>query len=506
MPNQQQAAKIDRWLTTLRKHRNYALRERSLGWDTNNKDVVVEIESGAAYAWGSYCELETNIERSACYPLTCPVQRHGVIPQDVGMMLKNSKGKTVWDNPGGIQSKVTTQLRSARDNFKEIDSDVLQRNLANLDTAYANYWKHGRGYPRFLKTLNSFEYKPKRVKLVSCIANYGVAYLPGIGNVKFHNSRDLSAVLQTRTCTIKRVGTIYYISILVDSPETLPALKTPASVVGIDVGINKLVALSDGSFIENKEITTNLPTARRLAMRQRAATRKKNGSKNKAKAYSKLLVQHHKLSLKRDGYNWQAASKIVKMADSVVRENLNIPNMVKRAKPKPDGKGGYKKNGAAAKSGLNKRILDCGWGDLFQKIAWLSAKAGKPVFAVNPRHTSQECPKCHHTDKGNRNGEKFVCRACGYSEHADTGASRKIAKKSGLSFPPNVSTSLDVSPERSRRANQKRLPADCGKVTPRKISTLLWVESRNLNLSELDSEKRGYQRDIKKTSGESPRL
>ncbi len=260
--------------------------------------------------------------------------------------------------------------------------------------------------------------------------------------------------------------------------------------MGIDVGINKLVALSDGSFIENREITTNLPTARRRRMRQRAATRKKNGSKNKAKAYSRLLVQHHKLSLKRDGYNWQAASKIVKIADSVVRENLNIPNMVKRAKPKPDGKGGYKKNGAAAKSGLNKRILDCGWGDLFQKIAWLSAKAGKPVFAVNPRHTSQECPKCHHTDKGNRDGEKFVCRACGYSEHADTGASRKIAKKSGLSFPPN----------------QKRLPADCGKVTPRKISTLLWIESRNLNLSELDSEKRGYQRDIKKTSGESPRL
>jgi putative transposase len=467
IPNQEQTAKIDRWLVTLRKHRNYALRERKQGWDNNNKGVAVEIGIGSVYAWASYCDLETQVEFGVCYPLTCPVQRHGVIPSDLGMMVKNSKGETVWDSAGGIQSKVTTLLRSYREDFKQIDSDVLQRNLANLDTAYSNYWKHGRGFPRFLKVLNSFEYKPKRVKLVSFTGNYGVAYLPGIGKVKFHNSRDLSIVAETRTCTIKRRGKFYYISILVDISESLPEEKIPSSVMGIDVGINRLVALSDGSFIENKEITTNLSTARRLAMRQRAASRKKKDSKNKSKAYSRLANQQHKLSLKRDGYNWQAATKIVKTADSVAREGLNIPNMVKRAKPKHDGKGGYKRNGVAAKSGLNKRILDCGWGDLFQKIAWLAAKAGKPVFAVNPRHTSQECPKCNHTEKGNRDGEKFVCRACGYAEHADTGASRKITKRGGLSFPPN----------------QRRLPADCGKVTPRKISTPLWVESRNLNLS-----------------------
>ncbi len=490
IPNQEQSTKMDRWLITLRKHRNYALRERKQGWETNNKDVVTEIETGSVYAFGSHCNLETRIEFGAYYPLTCPIQKHGVIPSDVGMMLKNSKGETGWDSPGGIQSKLTTRLRSFSPSFKEIDSDVLQRNLANLDAAYSNYWKHGRGFPRFVRVLDSFEYKPKRVKLVSFTANYGVAYLPGIGNVRFHNSRDLSFITQTRTCTIKRVGSSYYISILVDIPESLPDERHPSSIVGIDVGINKLVALSDGSFLENKEITTNPSTARRLAMRQRAASRKEKGSKNKSKAYSRLANQHHKLSLKRDGYNWQAANKVVKTANSVAHEDLNIPNMVKRAKPKHDGKGGYKKNGVAAKSGLNKRILDCGWGDIFEKITWLAAKAGKPVFAVNPRHTSQECPKCKHTEKGNRDGEKFVCRACGYAEHADTGASRKIALHGGLSFPPK----------------QKRLPADCGKVTPVKVSTPLWVESRNLNLSENLSEKKGYRRDIKKISGESPRL
>lgn len=117
--------------------------------------------------------------------------------------------------------------------------------------------------------------------------------------------------------------------------------------------------------------------------------------------------------------------------------------MVKRAKPKHDGKGGYLRNGTKSKTGLNQVILECAWGDLFSKIVWLAAKAGKPIIAVNPRHSSQVCPECGHIDKGNRKGEKFVCSQCGYADHADTKASREIAKRVGLTFPNSV------------------LPADC---------------------------------------------
>ncbi|MGB3205696.1 MAG: transposase [Crinalium sp.] len=249
----------------------------------------------------------------------------------------------------------------------------------------------------------------------------------------------------------------WYISMLVEIPGELPKLKAEIkSVVGIDVGVNRLVALSDGSFIENIRVTTNTRTARRLGIRQRAASRKINGSKNKTNAYQKLAKIQHKLAQKRDGYNWQAASKIIKTADAVGREDLKITNMVKRAKPKHDGKGGYQRNGASAKTGLNKVILDCGWGDLFNKIAWLATKLGKPVIAVDPKFSSQECPKCKHIDKSNRSGEKFLCTNCGYTDHADTKASRIVAKKVGLVFPEKV---------------KKTLLRDSEKVTPVKIST-----------------------------------
>jgi len=467
LPNQTQLCQIEDWLVTLRKHRNYALRERKVGFETNNKDS----DSSIIYAYGSYCDTESKIEYGSCCPLTCPVLKHGVIPQNLELATKETKVKDKetkeviavnvgWDSASGIQMKVTSQLRQTLSSFAAIDSCVLQRNIANLDTAYANFWKHHRGFPQFIRRLDSFEYKPGRVILRHIRKNYATAYLPGIGDVKFHNSRDLSLIQDLRTCTVKREGGNWYISMLVSISGVLPEVKSLSeckSVVGIDVGINKLVALSDGSFVENKRPTTNPRTARRLAMRQRAISRKQKGSKNRIKAVKKLGLQKHKLAQHRDGYGWQVAKVVVDTADAIAREDLRIKNMVKRAKPKHDGKGGYKRNGASRKTGLNRVILDAGWGDIFNKIAWLALKAGKPIIAISPKHTSQECPKCGHIDKANREGEKFLCIVCNFTDHADTKASRTIASRVGLVFPKK----------------QKTLRADCAKVTPNRHQSIV---------------------------------
>ncbi|MFL9458217.1 RNA-guided endonuclease InsQ/TnpB family protein [Tolypothrix bouteillei VB521301_2] len=452
---------MSQWLLTLRKHRNFALRQREIGYSTNNQNI----ENPVIYAIGSWCDIETRVEYGSCCPLTCPILKHGVIPENLNLALKTTKDVVKWDSASGIQMKVTTQLRHERENFCIIDSDVLQRNIAKLDSAFINFWKHGHGFPSYLRVLNSFEYKPGRVKLSSIRSTYAVIYLPGIGNVKMHNSRDLTVIKEVRTCSVKRSGGYWFISMLVDIPGELPKVKSldeVKSVVGVDVGVNKLAALSDGSFVENIRPATNDKTKRRLAIRQRAISRKKNGSHNKKKAYEKLARTRHKIALKRDGYNWQAATQVVKTADAIGRENLNIKGMIKRAKPKHDGKGGYKKNRCSRKSGLNKVILDCAWGDLFHKIAWLAVKSGKPVVAVNPRNSSRECPQCGHIDKNNRNGEKFICTNCQYTEHADIKASRTIALRVGLVFPKNI---------------KKTLPTDCGEVMPVKISLPLGGEA-----------------------------
>ncbi|MBR8833055.1 MAG: transposase [Stigonema ocellatum SAG 48.90 = DSM 106950] len=521
LPNQSQEATLEDWLVTLRKHRNYALRERTVGFESNNKDS----DSKIIYAYGSYCDLESRIEFGSCCPLTSPVLKHGIVPQNLELATKESKvidletKKVVdiiskWDSASGIQMKVTTQLRNSRDNFALINSAVLQTNIARLDTAFSNFYKFARGYPNFIRRLDSFEYKPGHVLLRHIRKNYATAYLPGIGDVKFHNSRDLTLIQDLRTCTIMRKGGDWYISMLVNIADVLPDLKPLEkckSIVGIDVGINKLIALSDGRFQENKRISTNKRTARRMAMRQRAISRKQKGSNNKIKAVKKLAKQQHKLAQHRDGYNWQVAKVVVDTADAVAKEDLNIKNMVKRAKPKhdgetalkegfppqatanPKGKGAYKRNNAAQKTGLNKVILDASWGDIFDKITWLALKAGKPVVEVSARHTSQECPKCGHIDLKNRLGEKFLCVVCNHVDHADTKASRTIGKRVGLVF----------------LKNKKTLPADCGKVTPSRYQSL-GVEIGNhasLNHRHVrETPTVGYLRDMAEPLKESHRL
>jgi putative transposase len=193
-----------------------------------------------------------------------------------------------------------------------------------------------------------------------------------------------------------------------------------------------------------------------LRIRQRRVNRKVKGSKNRSKAGILVAKLHKKIADKRSNYQWKAAQKIVETADAVVREDLNIKGMKSRCKSKKSSCR-FLPNGQSAKRGLNRSISDASWGDLFGKIGWLAAKQGKPVQAVNPRHTSQECSKCQHISKLNRDGEKFVCESCGHIDHADTQASRTINKRAEYKF-----VSKDV---KNRRTTRKCLPGDSRKVT-----------------------------------------
>ena len=73
-----------------------------------------------------------------------------------------------------------------------------------------------------------------------------------------------------------------------------------------------------------------------------------------------------------------------------------------------------------AKSGLNKSILDQGWGLLRRLLTYKQEWLGGTVVLVDPKYTSQKCPKCHIIDPGNRLSQSiFSCLKCQYTENAD---------------------------------------------------------------------------------------
>ncbi|MGW4420476.1 RNA-guided endonuclease InsQ/TnpB family protein, partial [Streptosporangium sp. NPDC004631] len=83
----------------------------------------------------------------------------------------------------------------------------------------------------------------------------------------------------------------------------------------------------------------------------------------------------------------------------------------------------------AQKSGLNRSILDAGWGVFLRVLAYKAESAGRELIAVNPAHTSRTCAHCGHIAKENRVTQAgFACTACGHTAHADVNAAINILR------------------------------------------------------------------------------
>jgi hypothetical protein len=67
-----------------------------------------------------------------------------------------------------------------------------------------------------------------------------------------------------------------------------------------------------------------------------------------------------------------------------------------------------------------------------KQMAWATAKRGMAAHTVKAAYSSQECSRCHYVDRANRpNQQTFLCRVCGYRNHADSNASQNLASRFG---------------------------------------------------------------------------
>ena len=165
-----------------------------------------------------------------------------------------------------------------------------------------------------------------------------------------------------------------YVSVKVEDPS-IPSFPTiPDSevrtVVGLDMGITKLVHCSDGSQYDNPKHSTNKRTRKRFEGKDSVdCLVKRKSSKNRKKTGKLIGRLHQKITNKREAFQWQLANKLTRKADAIVVEDLNISGMKKRCKPKEDvsNKGRFISNGQSRKKGLNLSISDASWYSLTPK-------------------------------------------------------------------------------------------------------------------------------------------
>jgi putative transposase len=315
-----------------------------------------------------------------------------------------------------------------REEYQDIHSQVLQDVLLRLERAFKAFFRRVRehaeepGYPRFQgrNRYDSFTY-PQGGFSLDVHEKRATLTLSKIGPIKVKLHRKLEGAM--KTVTIKHEAGQWYVvfSCEVEQPAPLPV----DSEVGIDLGVTHFAALSDGTFIESPRY---FPQAeKKLAKRQQALSRKKRGSHRRDKARKLVAKAHRKIKNQRRDFHQKHSTQLVKQHQTIVFEELEIQNLTKHAKPKQDENGTYLPNGAAAKSGLTKSILDAGWGQFQQMCVSKAAYAGRAVVFVNPRYTSQVCSQCGTVRKKSLEERWHSCE-CGCELDRDTNAAINILR------------------------------------------------------------------------------
>ena len=213
-------------------------------------------------------------------------------------------------------------------------------------------------------------------------------------------------------CTIYKFGTAkliskhgkYYLHIPVTYDVEESNISDICNVVGIDRGINFVVATYDSNhksgFVSGKAIKqkrANYSKLRKeLQMRQTPSSRRR----------LKAIGQRENRWMQ--DVNHCVSKALVKNNPKhtlfVLEDLSDIRKATERVKTK-------------------YRYVSVSWSffDLEQKLIYKARQNQSSVIKVDPHYTSQCCPICGHIEKANRNKKMhlFTCKSCGYKSNDD---------------------------------------------------------------------------------------
>ncbi|MFC5834316.1 RNA-guided endonuclease InsQ/TnpB family protein [Nonomuraea insulae] len=359
---------------------------------------------------------------------------------------------------------------------------MIQQTLKDLDEACR---KHGTWKVRWkskAKWWPSFRFPTAKHLPVERIGRkWGRVYLPKFGWARFRMSRRLGG--SVRSATVSRDGRHWFISFLIDDGIAEREQHASPRWVGVDRGVVTAAVTSDGEFFDRRHAATggvsstrpppqmpghrkNDPgyltpgEAQRYLRLQRQLARTTKGSKRRKRVRAAMGEIMRRVRWRRADFNAQTAHRLTGGYGHVVIEELNTKGMSAAVTPKPDPArpGRFLRNGAAAKSGLNKAILDKGWYGLEVALRSKARYTGSAIHKINPAYTSQTCPEpaCGKVDEKSRKSQAiFSCTSCGHTEHADIVGARNIKSK-GQAAGPVVSGRGDPAGSAKRQAPRSR--------------------------------------------------
>ncbi len=301
--------------------------------------------------------------------------------------------------------------------LKDANAQSLQQTLKNLNRAFKDAFDKKQPLKRIPTFKKKGQYDSFRIVQHFKIEGNRIK-LPKLGWIRFIKSRDIEG--KHKNVTVSKRAGHWYVSIKTEQELEQP-IHSSTAMVGIDLGITQFATLSDGTHYDPLNSFKSLQE--KLAKAQRKLSKKTKFSANWKKQKAKISKLHAKIANARNDYLHKTSTAISKNHAMIAIEDLKVANMSKSAKGSVEKPG---KN-VAAKSGLNKSILDQGWSEFRRQLEYKQLWRGGDLIAVNPRNTSRTCHLCNHTDKYSRRSQsEFCCTNCGTSLNADCNAAKNI--------------------------------------------------------------------------------
>ena len=305
--------------------------------------------------------------------------------------------------------------------LQEIDSIVIRESLFNLDNAYKKLFNKTGGYPKFKSKYNKNSYnttavynnyKDKEYCNIELDLTNRQIKLPKLKWIKIRGYRNIDNINgKIKSVTISREANgKYYVSVLYEMYDKVPEINH-RTIVGIDLGIKKLLTLSDGTTYDNNKYIDKY--VKRIKRKQRELSRKEKGSKNYYKCKKELAVLHSKLANARKYYIHKITKDITDEYDIITCEKLKTKEMIIKGK---DNK-------------LSSKINDATFSEIIRQILYKAKYKGKEFYQINTYYpSSQICSRCDNQDKRYKDltRREYKCTKCNLELDRDLNASINI--------------------------------------------------------------------------------
>jgi putative transposase len=325
------------------------------------------------------------------------------------------------------QIKQLSEVRREFPEFKAIYSQVFQDVIQRLDKAFKGFFlrlKHKgerAGFPRFkgIEFFNSFTY-PQAYNSSVKVKEKKI-WFSKIGAIKIRKHREIEG--RIKTVTIKREGKRWYAVISCDNMPLKVLPPAEKEEVGIDLGLNRLATLSDGTTIDNPRWLRKSEEALKEA--QRMLSVQKKGTLKRRRARQQLSKLHRKVGNQRRDFLHKKSRELVNRYGLICLEALCIKNLLR------------KRNGENHQdTGLHKSIGDVAWGMfvsfLLQKVE--ETAGTRRICQVNSQNTTRTCSRCGHILREglSLSQREFFCPHCQLLIDRDLNASLNILRAGRL--------------------------------------------------------------------------